>query len=88
MSFWKDSAGCGKHKYQYKNTLDPTQNFALSSLYWICKDFFESFKDFPNPELKRIKVINNFLEHKYVKIYDALFEDTVEEYGDGLAIYF
>ena len=44
-SIWRDSAGFGQKKYQYKNTLDPNQNFALSSLYWISKDFFEKFDD-------------------------------------------
>ena len=86
-SIWWDSAGYGKRKYQYKNTLDPKQNFALSSLYWISKDFFEKFEDSPNPELKRIKDIRDSLEHKYVKISDAFFENITNEYGDGLAIY-
>ena len=86
-SIWQDSAGFGKKKYKYKKTLDPTQNFALSSLYWISKDFFEKFEDSPNPELKRIKDIRDSLEHKYVKIIDALFEDDVEKNGDGLAFY-
>lgn len=86
-SVWQDSAGFGKKKYQYKNMLNPNKNFALSSLYWISKDFFEKFEDSPNPELKRTKDIRDALEHKYVKINDAFFEDKVEEYGDGLALY-
>lgn len=86
-SIWRDSAGFGQKKYQYKNTLDPNQNFALSSLYWISKDFFEKFEDSPNPELKRIKDIRDALEHKYVKINDAFFDKLTEEYGDGLALY-
>lgn len=86
-SIWRDSAGFGQKKYQYKNTLDPNQNFALSSLYWISKDFFEKFDDSPNPELKRIKDIRDALEHKYVKINDAFFDKLTEEYGDGLALY-
>lgn len=84
---WQDSAGFGKRKYQYKHTLDPNQNFALSSLYWISKDFFEKFEDSPNPELKRIKDIRDSLEHKYVKISVPLFVYYTEEYGDGLALY-
>ncbi len=86
-SIWQDSAGFGKKKYQYKQKLDPDKNFALSSLYWISKDFFEKFEDSPNPELKRIKDIRDALEHKYVKINDYIFNDRVEEYGDGLALY-
>lgn len=86
-SIWKNSSGHGRNVYQHKNILDPHQNFALSSLYWISKDFFEKFENSPNPELKRIKDIRDSLEHKYVKINDAFFEDEVEEYGDGLALY-
>ena len=86
-SIWQDSASRGKKKYQYKNTLNPNQNFALSSLYWISKDFFEKFEDSPNPELERIRNIRNSLEHKYVKITDDFFEDQVEVCGDGLALY-
>lgn len=86
-SIWQDSTGFGKKRYHYKHTLDLNQNFALSSLYWISKDFFEKFEDSPNPELKRIKDIRDSLEHKYVKINDAFFEDRIEKYGDGLALY-
>ncbi len=86
-SIWRDSAGFGNRKYQYKHTLNPEQNFALKSLYWISKDFFEKFEDSPNPELKRIKDIRDALEHKYVKINDSFFENSTEEYGDGLALY-
>ena len=86
-SIWQDSIGFGKRKYHYKNLLNPKQNFALSSLYWISKDFFEKFEDSPNPELKRIKEIRNALEHKYVKITDSFFDKLTDEYGDGLALY-
>lgn len=86
-SIWQNSGGRGGNKYSYKNVLNPKENFALSSLYWISKDFFESFEDSPNPELKRIKDIRNSLEHKYTKVYDSFFKDAVEEYGDGLALY-
>lgn len=86
-SIWQNSAGYGKKKYKYKNTLDSNKNFALSSLYWISKDFFEKFEDSPNPELERIRNIRNSLEHKYVKITDDFFENQVEGRGDGLALY-
>ena len=85
-SIWQDSVGFGK-KYHYKNLLNPKQNYALSSLYWISKDFIGKFEDSPNPELKRIKEIRNALEHKYVKITDSFFDKLTEEYGDGLALY-
>ncbi len=86
-SIWNSSAGFGKNKYDYKNTLNPNQNFALSSLYWISKDFFDKFEDSPNPELKRIKDIRDALEHKYVKIYENFGCNDSEKYGDGLALY-
>lgn len=82
-SIWNNHAGFGKNQYFYKNVLDPNQNFALSSLYWISKDFFDKFEDSPNPELN----IRDSLEHKYVKIYASFWGDDTEKYGDGLALY-
>ena len=87
QSIWKSSAGHGSGMYQFKNTLDPVNNFALSSLYWISKDFYDKYENSPNPELKRIKDIRNALEHKYVKINDSFPEKIIEKYGDGLALY-
>ncbi len=29
----------GKNGYKYKNILNPNENFALASIYWISKDF-------------------------------------------------
>lgn len=86
-SIWQSSAGHGSGKYQFKNTLDPVKNFALSSLYWISKDFFDQYENSPNPELKRIKEIRDSLEHKYVKINDSFIDENIEKYGDGLALY-
>ena len=86
-SIWRDSAGKGKKAYNYKNVLNPSENFALSSLYWISKDFSEKFEDSPNPELKRISDIRNSLEHKYTKVYDIISKKDIPEYGDGLALY-
>lgn len=86
-SIWQESAGYGKGKYAYKNTLKPKDNIALRALYWLSKDFFEKFDASPNPALTRIKDIRNALEHKYVKIYDPLITGYTEEYGDGLALY-
>ena len=86
-SIWRDSAGKGKKPYNYKNVLKPSENFALSSLYWISKDFSEKFEDSPNPELKRISDIRNSLEHKYTKVYDIIGKKDIPEYGDGLALY-
>ena len=86
-SVWFEEAGHGKNKYQYKNTLNPDSNFALATLYWINKDFCDSFEDSPNPELKRIKEIRNALEHKYVKIYASFADPVLNDISDGLALY-
>lgn len=86
-SIWQTTAGRGRGEYEFKNVLNPIQNFALSSLYWISKDFSDKYEDSPNPELKRIKDIRDSLEHKYVKVNDTFFDRCIEKYGDGLALY-
>lgn len=86
-SIWQKSAGRGKKAYNYKNVLNPAENFALASLYWISKDFFVKYENSPNPELKRISDIRNSLEHRYTKIYNIINEDDIIECGDGLALY-
>lgn len=87
-SVWESSGGHGKNKYQYRNTLQPEDNIALSTLYWISKDFYCKDDGFsPNPELKRIRDIRNALEHKYVKITDRDSFGVTESGEDGLALY-
>lgn len=49
-AIWKSEHG-GKHRYAYKNTVNYHDNFALSSLYWISRDLYDSFEDSPNPQL-------------------------------------
>lgn len=56
--------------YAYRNTLDANSNIALAALYWIRKDFSDSFNASTTPYLKRIKLVRNAFEHKYVKIVD------------------
>ena len=70
----------------YSSIYPQITNQEVTELY-SSKDFFEKFEDSPNPELKRIKDIRDSLEHKYVKINDAFFENITNEYGDGLALY-
>ncbi|MDD3334835.1 MAG: LA2681 family HEPN domain-containing protein [Eubacteriales bacterium] len=76
-----------KGKYKYQNTLDHKTNFALASMYWIAKDFYEEFVDSPNPQAKRIRDIRNALEHKYVKVYWDLWDDRANGDIDDLAFY-
>lgn len=60
-SIWRSETN-GK---EYKNILKIDENFALASLYWICQDFDDAIGKNCNPELKRLRTIRNFLEHKY-----------------------
>ena len=63
-SVWK-SEKIGRNGYSYKNVLNIENNFPLASLYWISQDFDEKLGEDSNPELKRLREIRNFLEHKY-----------------------
>jgi len=58
----------GHNGYKYKNQLNPNENYALSSIFWISKDFYTRLHDSPNPEAKRISELRHALEHRYVKI--------------------
>ena len=77
----------GKSGYKYKNTLNVDDNFALSSIYWISKDFYNKIYKSPNPQAKHISDLRNALEHKYVKVYWDMVADSIEEELDGLAYY-
>jgi tetratricopeptide (TPR) repeat protein len=85
-SIWK-SERSGKHHYEYKNTLNYSDNCALSSLYWISRDLYDSFEDSPNPRLERIKEVRHALEHKYVKITKDRIPDIEKSKIDDLALY-
>lgn len=84
---WLTGFGYGKNHYDYKNTLNHKQNFALESLYWISRDFYDRFEDSPNPRLKRISDIRNALEHKYVKVVDGRLFECMSGEVDDLALY-
>ena len=79
--------GAGKNHYEYKNVLNHKENFALASLYWISRDFYDKFEDSPNPCLKRISDVRNALEHKYVKVTNGWFPARVNGEIDDLALY-
>ena len=86
-SIWKEEKK-GKNEYKYKNILKVNDNFALDSIYWISRDFYEKVKNSPNPKSKRIRDIRNALEHKYVKIYwDDVLEGRINGEVDDLAFY-
>ncbi|MBU9739466.1 LA2681 family HEPN domain-containing protein [Diplocloster agilis] len=84
---WLTGFGKGKNRYNYKNVLNHTENFALASLYWISRDFYDKFEDSPNPRLKRISEVRNALEHKYVKVTNGWFPERAKGEVDDLALY-
>ena len=84
---WLSEFGNRKNHYSYKNTLNYKENFALASLYWISRDFYDKFEDSPNPRLKRVSEVRNALEHKYVKVTTGWFPDCTNGEIDDLALY-
>ena len=84
---WLTGFGIGKKHYDYKNVLNHKENFALASLYWISRDFYDKFEDSPNPRLKRISDVRNALEHKYVKVTNGWFTERTKGEIDDLALY-
>ena len=86
-SIWKHTHGHGKKQYHNNNDLNPHRNYALSSLFWICQDFFERFEDSPNPNLQRFRDLRHAMEHRYLKV--TMMEATDGTYigDDGLAVY-
>lgn len=84
---WLTGFGKGKNHYGYKNILNHKENFALESLYWISRDFYDKFEDSPNPQLKRISDVRNALEHKYVKVTNGWFPERTHGEVDDLALY-
>lgn len=86
-SIWNEEKK-GRSGYKYKNILKINDNFALDSIYWISRDFYEKVNNSPNPKSKRVRDIRNALEHKYVKIYwDEVMEDRINGEVDDLAFY-
>lgn len=86
-SIWKNTHGRGKRQYNNENNLNPNENYALSSLYWICQDFFEKFEESPNPNLQRYRDLRHAMEHKYLKVTWMLASDGNVIDNDGLALY-
>lgn len=84
---WLSEFGRGNNVYKYKNSLDYKSNFALASLYWISRDFYDKFEDSPNPQLKHISIVRNALEHKYVKVTNGWLTKRMDGEVDDLALY-
>lgn len=81
------STDFNKEKNKHRKTLNHKENFALASMYWISRDFYDTFEDSPNPKLKRISDIRNALEHKYVKVIDDWIPERANGEIDDLALY-
>lgn len=84
---WLTRFGTKKKHYDYKNILNHKENFALASLYWISRDFYDKFEDSPNPHLKRISDVRNALEHKYLKVTNGWYTERTKGEIDDLALY-
>lgn len=69
-SIWKNRSG--KNKYEHSK-LNVSNNIALASIYWIYKDFNKKFGEDVDPASKKLNVLRNALEHKYVKVHSDLF---------------
>jgi len=77
----------GDKGYKYKNTLNPSENYPLNAICWICKDFFDALYESPNPAAKRVSDLRNALEHKYVKVFSDTFITRTNGEIDDLAEY-
>ena len=75
-SIWQ-SKKLGKNGYEYKNTLDTSNNFALASLYWIQRELEKSDDKYASPEFTRMKEVRNSLEHRYTIV--TMFTKQVSE---------
>lgn len=84
-SVWQ-SKKFGKNGYDYQNILDINGNFALSSLYWIQREFEKSDDKYASNEFIRLKEIRNSLEHRYTVITMAT-ENICEVERKDIATY-
>ena len=54
------------------------KNIALSALHWIDRDFKEKFGNAGAPHTKKIKMLRNALEHKFVSVHMFSIENEVK----------
>lgn len=54
------------------------KNIALSALHWIDRDFKEKFGNAGAPHTKKIKMLRNALEHKFVSVHMFSTENEVK----------
>lgn len=68
-----------------RSGFDIDVNFALRGLYWISKAISDKDSSSINPRALKVTLLRNALEHKYVKVYNDVFEAQAN--GDGLTEY-
>lgn len=61
----------------------PTNNIALSALYWSHLEFMENFGDADNPSEKSLKTLRHAIEHKFVKIHEYPFDNNLQLESDS-----
>ncbi|HHL0624463.1 TPA: LA2681 family HEPN domain-containing protein, partial [Streptococcus agalactiae] len=55
------------------------KNIGLSSIFWIAKDFDNGDNSLTaNPNSKRLKIIRNYLEHRFTNITLNFFDGSVD----------
>lgn len=54
----------------FKSEKYPMDNFALVSLYWTYREFWDCYEDAEVPYEKNLVNLRNALEHKFVKIHE------------------
>lgn len=54
----------------FKSEKYPMDNFALVSLYWTYREFWDCYGDAETPYEKNLVNLRNALEHKFVKIHE------------------
>lgn len=56
-------------------------------MYWISKKLYDKNLNTTNPDAQKMDRLRNALEHKYVKVYDSVFQDKTDGSVDKLAEY-
>lgn len=58
---------------QVRPVLESSRNLPLRGLFWLSKDLFDpELKDVAQPDARDLDALRNHLEHKYLKVVDAL----------------
>jgi tetratricopeptide (TPR) repeat protein len=86
-SIWVEPAK-GKAPPQVRAVLEASENLPLRGLFWLSKDLFDpELKDVAQPEARDLDALRNHLEHKNVKVVDAmaLYSAPQEPFVDRLA---